>query len=125
MADSFQPPRPFSFLMWLVVIAMFGLFIGAVFLMFRYGEDPAKAEKAIVQARMEKLQSHRDQDKLALENYCWVNEQKKIAGIPIARAMELQVERLKQKTPRAAAPKAATTEATSTNHPSVEKGAAK
>ena len=97
MAETAKKSRRFSFLMGLIILALFGIFFGLSCFLFRFGGDANQAEKKRAVERLEKLQSHREKDALTLENYGWVNEQEKVARIPIQRAMELQVERLKQK----------------------------
>lgn len=104
MAETGKKSRRFSFLMGLIILASFGIFWGLSCYLFRFAGDANQAEKKRVIERLEKLQSHREKDALTLENYGWVNEQEKVARIPVQRAMELQVERLKQKKLQSADP---------------------
>ena len=71
---------------------------------FQVKSESTQSDAERAKDRMKKLETHRAQDTLALENYGLADPQKKIAKIPIEKAMELTVERLKNKPVRPADP---------------------
>ena len=104
MSSLPQPTHRSTLATAFAVFLLFFLFSALVFLMYRLAGPREDLETKRAEARIEKLQAKRDQDKEILENYGWVNEKQQIARMPIQRAMELQVERLQKKPVRAAGP---------------------
>src|SRR5438552_13432682 len=61
-------------------------------------------EQKRAKARGEKLKTAREEDAKALGSYAWIDKNKGLARIPIARAMELTVADLAKKKPEPAGP---------------------
>jgi hypothetical protein len=78
----------------------------AVILGLAAGRDTAmeKAEADRIAARVEKLAKLREENEKTLHSYAWADKDKGVVQIPIERAMELTVEALKKKEPKAAGP---------------------
>src|SRR5437867_320295 len=97
-----QSRAPFS--TWLGVVllfALFGVIVLAVIGPAPRGDD---YEQKRAKAREGKLKTAREEDAKALTSYGWIDKNKGVARIPVARAMELTVAELAQKKPEAAGP---------------------
>jgi hypothetical protein len=97
-----QSRAPFS--TWLGVVllfALFGVIVLAVIGPAPRGDD---YEQKRAKAREEKLKTVREEDAKALTSYAWIDKNKGVARIPVARAMELTVAELAQKKPEPAGP---------------------
>jgi hypothetical protein len=97
-----QSRAPFS--TWLGVVFLFGLF--GVIVLAVIGPAPRgdDYEQKRAKARQEKLKTAREEDAKALNSYGWIDKNKGVARIPVARAMELTVVELAQKKPEPAGP---------------------
>ena len=92
------------FCTWLGVVllfALFGVIVLAVIGPAPRGDD---YEQKRAKAREEKLKTAREEDAKALSSYGWIDKNKGVARIPVARAMELTVVELAQKKPEPAGP---------------------
>jgi hypothetical protein len=97
-----QSRPPFS--TWLAVIlsfVLFGVIVLAVIGPLPRGDD---YEQRRAKAREEKLKTAREEDAKALTTYGWIDKNKGVARIPVARAMELTIVDLAQKKPAPAGP---------------------
>jgi hypothetical protein len=97
-----QSRAPFS--TWLGVVllfALFGVIVLAVIGPAPRGDD---YEQKRAKAREEKLKTAREEDAKALTSYAWIDKNKGVARIPVARAMELTLVELAQKKPEPAGP---------------------
>ena len=97
-----QSRAPFS--TWLGVVllfALFGVIVLAVIGPAPRGDD---YEQKRAKAREEKLKTAREEDAKALSSYGWIDKNKGVARIPVARAMELTLVELAQKKPEPAGP---------------------
>src|SRR5438046_10146057 len=93
---------PFS--TWLgvaLLFALFGVIVLAVIGPAPRGDD---YEQKRAKAREEKLKIAREEDAKAINSYGWIDKNKGVARIPVARAMELTVAELAQKKPEPAGP---------------------
>ena len=97
-----QSRAPFS--TWLGVVLLFALF--GVIVLAVIGPAPRSDdyEQKRAKAREEKLKVAREEDAKALTSYGWIDKNKGVARIPVARAMELTVAELAQKKPEPAGP---------------------
>ena len=97
-----QSRAPFS--TWLGVVLLFALF--GVIVLAVIGPAPRSDdyEQKRAKAREEKLKTAREEDAKALTSYGWIDKNKGVARIPVARAMELTVAELAQKKPEPAGP---------------------
>ena len=97
-----QSRAPFS--TWLGVVLLFALF--GVIVLAVIGPAPRSDdyEQKRAKAREEKLKTAREEDAKALSSYGWIDKNKGVARIPVARAMELTVAELAQKKPEPAGP---------------------
>ena len=97
-----QSRAPFS--TWLGVVLLFALF--GVIVLAVIGPAPRSDdyEQKRAKAREEKLKTAREEDAKALNSYAWIDKNKGVARIPVARAMELTVVELGQKKPGPAGP---------------------
>jgi hypothetical protein len=93
---------PFS--AWLGTVLLFVLF--GVIVLAVIGPAPRSDtyEQKRAKAREEKLKTAREEDAKALGSYGWIDKNKGVARIPIARAMELTVAELAKKKPEPAGP---------------------
>src|SRR3984893_283375 len=89
---------------WLGVVLLFALF--GVIVLAVIGPSPRgdSYEQKRAKAREEKLKTAREEDAKALTTYGWIDKNKGVARIPVARAMELTVAELAQKKPEPAGP---------------------
>jgi len=97
-----QSRAPFS--TWLGVVllfALFGVIVLAVIGPAPRGDD---YERKRAKVREEKLKTAREEDAKAVTSYGWIDKNKGVARIPVARAMELTVAELAQKKPERAGP---------------------
>ena len=97
-----QSRPPFS--TWLGVVlsfVLFGMIVLAVIGPLPRGDD---YEQRRAKAREEKLKIVREEDANALTTYGWIDKNKGVARIPVARAMELTIVDLAQKKPAPAGP---------------------
>ena len=97
-----QSRAPFS--TWLGVVllfALFGVIVLAVIGPAPRGDD---YEQKRAKAREEKLKTAREEDAKALSSYGWIDKNKGVARIPVARAMELTLVELAQRKPEPAGP---------------------
>lgn len=92
---------------WLGIILLFALF--GIIVLAVIGPAPRgdTYEQTRAKAREKKLKDARDEDTKTLTGYGWIDKNKGVARIPIARAMQLTVAELAQKKPVAAGPIAA------------------
>ena len=97
-----QSRAPFS--TWLGVVLLFALF--GVIVLAVIGPAPRSDdyEQKRAKAREEKLKITREEDAKAINSYGWIDKNKGVARIPVARAMELTVAELAQKKPEPAGP---------------------
>src|SRR5437762_4469268 len=92
---------------WLGIVLLFALF--GVIVLAVIGPVPRRSdyEETRAKKRAEILKTTRDEAAKALTTYGWIDKNKGVAHIPIARAMELTVAELAQKKPAPAGPIAA------------------
>jgi hypothetical protein len=97
-----QSRAPFS--TWLGVVLLFALF--GVIVLAVIGPAPRSDdyEQKRAKTREEKLKTAREEDAKALSSYGWIDKNKGVARIPVARAMELTLVELAQKKPEPAGP---------------------
>jgi hypothetical protein len=102
LRQAVQSRAPFS--TWLGVVLLFCLF--GVIVLAVVGPVPRgdNYEQTRAKAREEKLKTLRDENAKALTTYGWVDKNKKIVRLPIARAMEVTVAELASKKPAPAYP---------------------
>jgi hypothetical protein len=89
---------------WLGIVLLFALF--GVIVLAVIGPAPRGSDYEETQAkkRAEILKTTRDEAAKALTTYGWIDKNKGVAHIPIARAMELTVAQLAQQKPAPAGP---------------------
>src|SRR5207248_4869096 len=92
---------------WLGIVLLFALF--GVIVLAVIGPVPRRSdyEETRAKKRAEILKTTRDEAAKALTTYGWIDKNKGVAHIPIARAMELTVAQLAQQKPAPAGPIAA------------------
>ena len=97
-----QSRAPFS--TWLGVVLLFALF--GVIVLAVIGPAPRSDdyEQKRAKAREEKLKAAREEDAKALTSYAWIDKNKGVARIPVARDIELTLVELAQKKPEPAGP---------------------
>src|SRR6266849_9989850 len=97
LRQAVQTRAPFS--TWLGIVLLFAFF--GVIVLAVIGPAPRgdTYEQKRAKAREEKLKAARDEDAKALGSYAWIDKNKGVARIPIARAMELTVADLTKKEP--------------------------
>jgi hypothetical protein len=102
LRQAAQSRAPFS--TWLGVVLLFALF--GVIVLAVIGPAPRSDdyEQKRAKAREEKLKTAREEDAKALSSYGWIDKNKGVARIPVARAMELTLVELAQKKPEPAGP---------------------
>ena len=110
-----QSRAPFS--TWLGIVLLFALFGVIVLAVIGPAPRADDYEQKRAKAREEKLKTARGEDAKALTSYGWIDKNKGVARIPVARAMELTVAELAQKKPEPAGP-IATPEAQASAAPS-------
>ena len=89
---------------WLGIVLLFALF--GVIVLAVIGPVPRRSdyEETRAKKRAEILKTTRDEAAKALTTYGWIDKNKGVAHIPIARAMELTVAQLAQQKPAPAGP---------------------
>ena len=89
---------------WLGIVLLFALF--GVIVLAVIGSVPRRSdyEETRAKKRAEILKTTRDEAAKALTTYGWIDKNKGVAHIPIARAMELTVAQLAQQKPAPAGP---------------------
>src|SRR5216684_5704455 len=97
LRQAVQHRAPFS--AWLGIVLLFVLF--GVIVLAVIGPTPRAGtyEQKRAKAREEKLKTAREEDAKMLGSYAWIDKNKGVARIPVARAMELTVAELAQKKP--------------------------
>jgi hypothetical protein len=97
-----QSRAPFS--TWLGIVLLLALF--GVIVLVVIGPSPRgnDYEQKRAKARAEKLKTLREEDAKALTTYGWIDKNKGVVRIPVARAMELALAELAQKKPAPAGP---------------------
>src|SRR6476619_3193206 len=93
---------PFS--TWLGIVCLFVLFGLIVLAVIGPSPRTSDYEETRAKKRMEKLKALREETQKDLTTYAWVDKNKGVARIPIARAMEVTVADLAQKKPAPAGP---------------------
>ena len=101
--DSITDSRA-SFSTWLGVVCLFVLFGLIVLAVIGPSPRTTDYEEARAKKRMERLKALHEETQKDLTTYAWVDKSKGVARIPIARAMELTVADLAQKSPAPAGP---------------------
>jgi hypothetical protein len=108
MADTQSAPSiaytraPFS--TWLGIVCLFVLFGLIVLAVIGPSPRTSDYEETRAKKRMEKLKTLHEESQKELTTYAWVDKNKGVARIPIARAMEVTVADLAQKKPAPAGP---------------------
>jgi hypothetical protein len=108
MADTQSAPNiaytraPFS--TWLGIVCLFVLFGLIVLAVIGPSPRTNDYEETRAKKRMEKLKTLHEESQKELTTYAWVDKNKGVARIPIARAMEVTVADLAQKKPAPAGP---------------------
>ncbi len=93
---------PFS--TWLAIVCLFVLFGLIVLAVIGPSPRTSDYEETRAKKRMEKLKALHEETQKDLTTYAWVDKNKGVARIPIARAMELTVADLAQKKPAPGGP---------------------
>jgi hypothetical protein len=102
LRQTAQSRAPFS--TWLGVVLLFALFGAIVLAVIGPASRSDDYEQKRAKAREEKLKTAREEDAKALSSYGWIDKNKGVARIPVARAMELTLVELAQKKPEPAGP---------------------
>lgn len=97
-----QSRAPFS--SWLGVVLLFTLFGGIVLALIGPAPRGNDYEQKRAKSREEKLKTLRQEDAKTLTTYGWIDKNKGVVRIPIARAMELTIAELAHKKPAPAGP---------------------
>src|SRR5215471_7618629 len=89
---------------WFGIVLLFALF--GVIVLAIIGPSPRGSdyEETRAKKRIENLKTLREEADKALTTYAWVDKSKRVARIPINRAMELTIAELAQKKPAPAGP---------------------
>ena len=95
-------PAPLS--TWLGIVLLFALFGVIVLAVIGPAPRGSDYEETRAKKRAEILKTTRDEAAKALTTYGWIDKNKGMAHIPIARAMELTVTQLAQQKPAPAGP---------------------
>jgi hypothetical protein len=95
-------PAPLS--TWLGIVLLFALFGVIVIAVIGPAPRGSDYEETRAKKRAEILKTTRDEAAKALNTYGWIDKNKGVARIPIARAMELTVAKLAQQKPAPAGP---------------------
>jgi hypothetical protein len=95
-------PAPLS--TWLGIVLLFALFGVIVLAVIGPAPRGSDYEETRAKKRAEILKTTRDEAAKTLTTYGWIDKNKGVAHIPIARAMELTVAQLAQQKPAAAGP---------------------
>ena len=89
---------------WLGIVLLFALFGVIVLAVIGPAPRGSDYEETRAKKRVEILKTTRDEAAKALTTYGWIDKNKGVAHIPIARAMELTVAQLAQQKPAPAGP---------------------
>ena len=89
---------------WLGIVLLFALFGVIVLAVIGPAPRGSDYEETRAKKRAETLKTTRDEAAKALTTYGWIDKNKGVAHIPIARAMELTVAQLAQQKPAPAGP---------------------
>jgi hypothetical protein len=89
---------------WLGIVLLFALFGVIVLAVIGPAPRGSDYEETRAKKRAELLKTTRDEAAKALTTYGWIDKNKGVAHIPIARAMELTVAQLAQQKPAPAGP---------------------
>ena len=89
---------------WLGIVLLFALFGVIVLAVIGPAPRGSDYEETRAKKRAEILKTTRDEAAKALTTYGWIDKNKGVAHIPIARAMELTVAQLAQQKPAPAGP---------------------
>ncbi len=103
MSDANQSSR-FSVSTVVTILAVLLLFAGLVWFVAYQRESIAAAEPGRQELRLKNLNDLNTENQKALSSYRWIDKGKGIVGIPIDRAMELEVADLAANRPHAAGP---------------------
>jgi hypothetical protein len=89
---------------WFGIVLLFALFGVIVLAVIGPAPRGSDYEETRAKKRMETLKTTRDEAAKALTTYAWIDKNKGVARIPIARAMELTIAELAQQKPAPAGP---------------------
>jgi hypothetical protein len=89
---------------WLGIVLLFALFGVIVLALIGPTSRGTDYEEARAKKRVENLKTLREEADKALTTYGWIDKNKRVARIPIERAMELTVAELAQQKPAPAGP---------------------
>jgi len=103
MSDANQSSR-FSVSTVVTILVVLLLFAGLVWFVVYQRESIAAAEPGRRELRLKNLNDLNTENQKALSSYRWIDKSKGIVGIPIDRAMELEVADLAAIHPHAAGP---------------------
>ncbi len=103
MSDANQSSR-FSVSTVVTILVVLLLFVGLVWFVVHQRESFAAAESGRRQLRLKNLNDLNTENQKTLTSYRWIDKGKGIVGIPIDRAMELEVADLAAIHPHAAGP---------------------
>jgi hypothetical protein len=103
MSDANQSSR-FSVSTVVTILVVLLLFAGLVWFVVHQRESIAAAEPGRRELRLKNLNDLNTENQKALTSYRWIDKGKGIVGIPIDRAMELEVADLAAIHPHAAGP---------------------
>ncbi len=103
MSDANQSSR-FSVSTVVTILVVLLLFAGLVWYVAYQRESIAAAEPGRQELRLKNLNDLNTENQKALSSYRWIDKGKGIVGIPIDRAMELEVGDLAANHPHAAGP---------------------
>src|SRR6266446_9627550 len=92
---------------WLGIVLLFALFGVIVLAVIGPAPRGSDYEETRAKKRADVLKTTRDEAAKALTTYGWIDKNKGVAHVPIARAMELTVAQLAQQKPAPAGPIAA------------------
>jgi len=103
MSDANQSSR-FSVSAVVTILVVLLLFAGLVWFVVYQRESIAAAEPGRQELRLKNLNDLNTENQKALSSYRWIDKGKGIVGIPIDRAMELEIADLAANHPHAAGP---------------------
>jgi hypothetical protein len=103
MSDANQSAR-FSVSTVVTILVVLLLFAGLVWFVTYQRESIAAAEPGRAELRLKNLSDLNAENQRTLTSYHWIDKGKGIVGIPIERAMELEIADLASNRPRAAGP---------------------
>ena len=103
MSDANQSSR-FSVSTVVTILVLLLLFAGLVWFVTYQRESTAAAEPGRRELRLKNLNDLNTENQKALTSYRWIDKGKGVVGIPIDRAMELEVADLAANHPHAAGP---------------------